>query len=153
MFYAHLPSVGRPFIGIRGDDLSGHAGRLFQGGQDLAMNSVSETFSSARRHPIWPLMLFSAGQRRIMTDGLTLLYEESTGTLLVQRSDLKPGEADAELDDNEMVVVTDSLTGQVVSVTIPFVGTYWRHNFRELVDNIRRYLPVRDTELRRIIPS
>ncbi|GEM_PF-5302270 len=88
-----------------------------------------------------------------MRDGITMLYEDCTGTLLIQRNDLTPIEADAELDENEMIVVTDSQTGEVVSVTVPFVKSYWRTHIPELVGGINVYLPVDASDIRRIIPS
>lgn len=150
MFYANVPTVGYPPVRICGNHFPDDSERVFQGRQGLAVRE-SAFLAGGKRHAICQAM-FLAGQRRIMRNDITICYEDCTGTLLIQRNDITPIEADAELDDNEMIVVTDSATGAVVSVTVPFVKSFWRAHIPELVGNISVYLPVEESDIRRAIP-
>lgn len=76
-------------------------------------------------------------------------YDIDTGTLYLE-SDADDSEAEADLTDDEMIVIRNA-SGQVVSVTVPFVDSYWARNWPAFLDALARLGGVNVGELARVL--
>jgi len=76
-------------------------------------------------------------------------YDAETGTLYLETEASEDG-AEADLTDDEMIVVRNG-AGQVVSVTVPFVDTYWSRNWRAFLMSLSRLGRIDEGELGRAI--
>jgi len=63
-------------------------------------------------------------------------YDADTGTLYLE-ADADDTEAKADLTDDEMIVVRNA-ADQVVSVTVPFIDTYWARHWTALTEALSR---------------
>ncbi|WP_299441003.1 hypothetical protein [uncultured Rhodospira sp.] len=63
-------------------------------------------------------------------------YDADTGTLYLE-ADADDTGAEADLTDDEMIVVRNA-AGQVVSVTVPFIDTYWSRHWIALTEALSR---------------
>jgi|SRR5579862_3983211 len=74
-------------------------------------------------------------------------YDDVGGVLYLEPQSAPAKELATALDSEEIFVVRNARTGEVVSITVPFVNDYWRGHLDQLATHLSRYAQVSRAEL------